>query len=97
MNTKFTKGSWLCDSTIVYVNDGPMIADCDHGTIEALEQEKANAQLISVAPDMYHALSEVENAIIKCRNEIELADTIASMSHDINLLLTKARGDHENS
>ena len=90
---KFTKGPWQAKDLEVE-SSGRMIADCGISNYKnSEEEERANAHLIAVAPDMYKMLDEVNRAIIHCDNEIGLADVITCMCHDIDQLLKKARGE----
>ena len=68
MTRKFTKGPWKAtyDSQLqaaieIYnTEDRVMVAVLpDRGTIEAMPEIEANANLIAAAPDMYEALEEV--------------------------------------
>ncbi len=106
MEAKFTKGIWKelngdgCQQElIITTNDRwnnsqgvicemDVIFDGHHGV-----EQKANAHLIASAPDMYELLLSVNNSINQCRNEIELADKVASLSHNIDQALKKARGE----
>ena len=62
--TKFTKGPWTAkyDPQLraliqIYNTDRIMVAVLpDRGTIEAMSEIEANANLIAAAPDMYEAL-----------------------------------------
>ena len=68
MSEKFTKGPWKAtyDSQLqaaieIYnTEDRVMVAVLpDRGTVEAMSEIEANANLIAAAPDMYEALEEV--------------------------------------
>ena len=69
MSEKFTKGPWKAkyDSQLqalieIYnTEDRIMVAVLpDRGTIEAMSEIEANANLIAAAPDMYEALETIE-------------------------------------
>ena len=69
MSEKFTKGPWKAtyDSQLqaaieIYnTEDRVMVAVLpDRGTIEAMSEIEANANLIIAAPDMYEALETIE-------------------------------------
>ena len=91
MNTKFTKGEFVCrdddgEIWIDSVNVG-LVADLctsNAGYIESL----ANAHLIAAAPDMYKILAElIEN--MSADNSIRASEWV----NDIDLILKKARGE----
>ena len=72
MTEKFTKGPWKAtyDSQLqaaieIYnTEDRVMVAVLpDRGTIEAMSEIEANANLIAAAPDMYEALEQMEPLI----------------------------------
>ena len=72
MSKKFTKGPWKAtyDSQLqaliqIYsTEDRIMVAVLpDRGTIEAMSEIEANANLIAAAPDMYEALEQMEPLI----------------------------------
>ena len=97
--TKFTKGPWKAtyDSQLqaaieIYnTEDRVMVAVLpDRGTIEAMSEIEANANLIAAAPDMYEALEEVWRIL----------DSTMPLSRDnradrIKRILCKARGEGE--
>ena len=67
MKTKFTKGKWIetihdyiKGEIFIYCNEKPIIriAINNHST---KSEAKANAQLISAAPDLFEALINIEN------------------------------------
>lgn len=61
---KFTEGEWLSESAIVYIKNGPVIADCDQSDrVKDHEKEKANAYLIAAAPEMYSVLEGMLKSI----------------------------------
>ena len=69
MSEKFTKGPWKAtyDSQLqaliqIYsTEDRIMVAVLpDRGTVEAMPEIEANANLIAAAPDMYEALETIE-------------------------------------
>ena len=97
MSKKFTKGPWTAtyDSQLqalieIYnTEDRVMVAVLpDRGTIEAMSEIEANANLIAAAPDMYEALEEVWRIL----------DSTMPLSRDnradrIKRILCKARGE----
>ena len=70
MTGKFTKGPWKAryDSQLqalieIYNEDRIIVAVLpDRGTVEAMSEIEANANLIAAAPDMYEALEAYEKA-----------------------------------
>jgi len=110
---KFTRGPWEVsgktyegDGTAGYgvssVNYKSFIAFCsawfDRGEPEShLEIDKANADLIAMAPEMYQALVEVKD-FLEHMHEMppEWTITESTVKHQlIDKLLAEARGDHE--
>ena len=101
MSEKFTKGPWKAtyDSQLqaaieIYnTEDRVMVAVLpDRGTIEAMPEIEANANLIAAAPDMYDALEcacdkycigYAGDSLVKCEDCV------------INKALRKARGETE--
>ena len=99
--TKFTKGPWKAtyDSQLqaaieIYnTEDRVMVAVLpDRGTIEAMSEIEANANLMTAAPDMYEALECAcdkycigysGDSLVKCENCVIL------------MALRKARGETE--
>ena len=69
MIAKFTKGPWVVDgkySTFMAITSGNEVVcdvSCCHDGfhIKPNEKEKANAQLIACAPDMYEILERLVN------------------------------------
>lgn len=57
--TKFTKGEWVANFPHVEAK-GRLISDCGISNYEDHEEEKANANLIAAAPDMYRLLEACE-------------------------------------
>lgn len=55
--SEFTEKPWVAIGNSVYGPDGDRLAFCD--TVTVYGDTKANAQLISAAPDMYEALGTV--------------------------------------
>ncbi len=100
MSEKFTQGPWKAtyDSQLqaaieIYnTEDRVMVAVLpDRGTIEAMSEIEANANLIAAAPDMYEALEEVCN---RCINKtITIGNTCKDCITD--KALRKARGERE--
>lgn len=95
---KFTKGPWKAtyDSQLqalieIYNTEDRIIAVLpDRGTVEAMPEIEANANLIAAAPDMYEALEEVWRIL----------DSTMPLSRDnradrIKRVLLKARGEEE--
>jgi hypothetical protein len=57
---EYTKGEWTVDGVGVYKGINPVARAYDPEHINlATDTAKANAQLISAAPDMYEALKEL--------------------------------------
>ena len=89
--TKFTKGQWKVtyDSQLqalieIYNEERIIVAVLpDRGTIEAMSEIEANANLIAAAPDMYEALSFVCK---KCDHE-------CYERCPVRVALRKARGE----
>ena len=97
---KFTKGEWsIVDSTgqslSVWASESECITTIKYDFWDEKYQDelKANAHLIASAPAMYAMISDIEKSIINCKNEIELADDITNLCHDIDQLLKKSRGE----
>ena len=96
---KFTKGPWTAKYDpqlraliqIYSTEDRIMVAVLpDRGTVEAMPEIEANANLIAAAPDMYEALEEVWRIL----------DSTMPLSRDngadrIKRVLRKARGEEE--
>ena len=94
---KFTKGPWTAKYDpqlraliqIYNTEDRVMVAVLpDRGTVEAMPEIEANANLIAAAPDMYEALEEVWRIL----------DSTMPLSRDnradrIKRILCKARGE----
>ena len=97
MDTKFTKGVWATDSLMVYAVGGEIVADCDFGTIEMIEEESANASLIAAAPDMYDVLIELRSsllAMVSCGIVGELNhEYVIDKMKAIDAVLANARGE----
>ena len=96
---KFTKGPWkaMYDSQLqaaieIYnTEDRVMVAVLpDRGTVEAMPEIEANANLIVAAPDMYEALVEVCH---DCDDTGTIDDVCKSCR--IYKALRKARGEME--
>ena len=108
--TKFTKGPWKAtyDSQLqalieIYnTEDRVMVAVLpDRGTIEAMPEIEANADLIAAAPDMYEALNAAEKELqrtceqCKAMGHAWFCDDSCTLSviQQIDRALKKARGD----
>ena len=99
MSEKFTKGPWKAtyDSQLqaliqIYSTEAhlPVAVLPDRGTVEAMPEIEANANLIATAPDMYEALEQVWRIL----------DSDMPLSRDngadrIKRILCKARGEME--
>ena len=107
MREKFTKGPWKAtyDSQLqaaieIYNTEDRIIVAVlpDRGTVEAMSEIEANANLIAAAPDMYEALEfQCKNclgrySISKDSNECALYIRRECM---IAKALRKARGEEE--
>ena len=97
MSEKFTKGPWKAtyDSQLqaaieIYnTEDRVMVAVLpDRGTIEAMSEIEANANLIAAAPDMYEAL------ILMC-NDCTYKSAYECRICPTGKALRKARGEEE--
>ena len=99
MSKKFTKGPWKAtyDSQLqalieIYnTEDRIMVAVLpDRGTVEAMPEIEANANLIAAAPDMYASLETI------CHDCIgkEATDILCEGCH-VDKALRKARGETE--
>ncbi len=98
MSEKFTKGPWTAtyDSQLqaaieIYNTEDRVIVAVlpDRGTIEAMSEIEANANLIAAAPDMYEALKE------SCLDCLLEQDKDLCDSCYIGKALRKARGEEE--
>src|SRR5690554_4373697 len=99
-NERFAQGEWTVNEKImVAVNCGKkhiaLVNIYNDGTDKSVLKDEclANAHLISAAPDMYRALQNINQAIIDSNNEIELADAVTALCHDISQVLAKADGE----
>jgi len=99
MSEKFTKGPWTAKYDpqlraliqIYSTEDRILVAVLpDRGTVEAMPEIEANANLIAAAPDMYDALEEVCH---DCDDTGTVDDECKSCS--IYKALCKARGGEE--
>ena len=96
MSEKFTKGPWKAtyDSQLqaaieIYNEDRIIVAVLpDRGTIEAMSEIEANANLIAAAPDMYEAL------ILMC-NDCTYKSAYECRVCPTDKALRKARGEIE--
>ena len=109
--TKFTKGPWRAtyDSQLqaaieIYnTEDRVMVAVLpDRGTIEAMSEIEANANLIAAAPDMYEALEHLRVAAQKVCDDFCCGAGCSQDARDCKLeggliraeiALRKARGE----
>ena len=111
---KFTKGPWEAtyDSQLqalieIYnTEDRIMVATLpDRGTVEAMPEIEANANLIAAAPDMYEALEEVRHLVCAtcskyeqfCESGNRLTTEIPCNACESKVFkaLRKARGEEE--
>lgn len=90
MKTQFTKGKWIetihdyiKGEIFIYCNEKPIIRIAINNYSKKSEA-KANAQLISAAPDLFEALLNIEN------DDNRIPSTIWEMR---NKALNKALGD----
>jgi hypothetical protein len=118
MSEKFTKGPWKAtyDSQLqaaieIYnTEDRIMVAVLpDRGTVEAMSEIEANANLIAAAPDMYEALKEVVALVCdSCleyerfkdlsygRQKVVIAENPCNnCTNKVVIALRKARGEEE--
>ena len=91
MATRFTPGPWHYDDHMVY--GGPkMEYVCEVSGAASNEFHKANAALISAAPEMYEALEEALNALCGPQG-YKGTDTPEGCAREkIRAALAKARG-----
>ena len=99
MSEKFTPGPWQAtyDSQLqaliqIYSTEAhlPVAVLPDRGTVEAMPEIEANANLIADAPDMYEALEDVCKG---CLGKLETNCTCRVCK--IGKALRKARGEEE--
>ena len=90
MKTKFTEGKWILTihdyikgEIFIYCNEKPIIRIAINNFLKKSEA-KANAQLISAAPDLFEALLNIEN------DDNKIPATIWEMR---NKALNKALGE----
>ena len=99
MSEKFTKGPWKAtyDSQLqaliqIYSTEAhlPVAVLPDRGTVEAMPEIEANANLIAAAPDLYASLETI------CHDCIgkEATDILCEGCH-VDKALRKARGEAE--
>ena len=99
MSEKFTKGPWTAkyDSQLqaliqIYSTEAhlPVAVLPDRGTVEAMPEIEANANLIAAAPDLYASLETI------CHDCIgkEATDILCEGCH-VDKVLRKARGEAE--
>jgi hypothetical protein len=81
---KHTKGKWQADliSDSVKTEDGELICIVAYLNKKRVEERKANAKLISKAPEMYEALMMAMSCIIK-HGSPELVDKYESLLKEI--------------
>jgi hypothetical protein len=84
---KFTKGEWQVSASGLSVNcSGWRVARAYSGSnIPYVQETKANAHLIAVAPEMYNLLQDIV--------DLRLDDECAININAIKQLLAKARGE----
>ncbi|MBL4941148.1 MAG: hypothetical protein JKY81_05725 [Colwellia sp.] len=104
--TKFTKGEWAANFPHVE-SKGRLISDCGISNYEDHEEEKANANLIAAAPDMYQMIEDLSfelqcaidsinyDRMNKVTPQTETPPELwdSESLHDAQLLLKKARGE----
>ena len=94
-DTKFTQGPWLVgedqcvDETwsIVTTSGGSIIAN-----VNDRHDRKANAHLISAAPDLYAALEEVAGSMHQIARDRDMSESELAFMRRIDAALAKARG-----
>jgi hypothetical protein len=96
--TKFTKGAWVAgrievngvaiDKTWAVGVNGCTLANVTSGPTFGIinEIQKANAQLIAAAPEMYKALNRFYDALLN-------VDAFSDETNALGNLLAKARGE----
>jgi hypothetical protein len=91
---KFTDGEWYIsgvgDSTYIDSETGFTIAE-----VLDLRPDIANAHLMKVSPKMYKMLEVINDMIMYSNTEVELANNVTGLCHDINCLLEEARGNKQ--
>lgn len=86
---KFTPGTWSLNHESYGVHIEPSIAWIGFGTAHTETEHKANAALISAAPEMYEALADIAET---CGNR-GCSETCAEAGCKICEILKKARGE----
>ena len=102
---KFTKGPWTAtyDSQLqalieIYsIEDRILVAVLpDRGTVEAMPEIEANANLIAAAPDMYEVLADMDDAFNDHLPESRLGMLLTWGAFEkARVALRKARGETE--
>ena len=108
MREKFTKGPWKAtydsqlQAAIEIYNTEDRIRVAllpDRGTVEAMSEIEANANLIAAAPDMYEALEAYvrleRDDILASLSPQELYNEYVECKQKIHKALRKARGETE--
>ena len=97
---KFTPGPWSLlfnDKTKVVLEQqgvAVFVADTYAGFTKSEEEQKANAALISAAPEMYYALKHYFDLIQRANDGDTVAEQkIFEQSADIEKVLKKAEGE----
>ena len=97
MKEQFTRGEWVFNGYDGSITDTTKakneIAMMNVEGWDNLGEGYANAHLIAQAPEMYEMLKAIDTCIADSKNEIELADMVTNLCHDIDQLLAKCRGE----
>jgi len=99
---KFTQGKWIANGYVVESEDGKTIAGCGFSDKGVDEEEKANAQAISMIPDMVASLEshlialgdlypfEIEEVLPEHYDEFR---AVHALINKTELLLKQVRGE----
>ena len=98
METKFTKGPWVArtelfgdlKTALIYVDGGGF-------DISGSPNCMANAHLIASAPEMYEMLLKQSELMGFLDEQTHPNIELDAVKHEIDKLLSKARGQHKNN
>ena len=107
--SKFTEGEWVIDGysvkskkggEICVMSDDLLISATfykDSGEVKhkiyGEDMIEANARLIKESPNMHELLQQIKQSIIESKSEIELADRVTSLCHNIDQTLKAVDGE----